>query len=214
MIVMQNLLFAHRQEINNQAKLRTSNFVATRRQAIAMKETLQLNLAMLKRADCKVKRFSDQEMVTSIIDNYCDLMRNTDFPNTTENFFFSEFLITVRRDRDNGLDIDLDCFLGQIVNVLKQDDGPEETLHLWASSHYGRIMGAFMGLVPLPGRRSWQLIFPMTISQRTSGISWVICMVLKALNDMKSDMGTAKKILNISGGTKAADSAWHYISKT
>jgi hypothetical protein len=32
---------------------------------------------MLKRAYCKVKSFSNQEMVTSIIDNVCDLMRNT-----------------------------------------------------------------------------------------------------------------------------------------
>ncbi len=33
-------------------------------------------------------------------------------------------------------------------------------------------------------------------------------MVLKALNDLKSDMGTVKKILNISDGTKAADSVY------
>jgi hypothetical protein len=33
--------------------------------------------------------------------------------------------------------------------------------------------------------------------------SKVIGMVLKALNDLKSDMGTVKKILNISDGTKA-----------
>jgi hypothetical protein len=36
--------------------------------------------------------------------------------------------------------------------------------------------------------------------------SKVISMVLKALNDLKSDIGTVKKILNISDGTKAADS--------
>ena len=45
MIVMQNSLFARRQEINKQRKQSTSTLVTTRRQAIAMKETLQLNLA-------------------------------------------------------------------------------------------------------------------------------------------------------------------------
>jgi hypothetical protein len=30
--------------------------------------------------------------------------------------------------QDNGLDINLNCFINQIVKVLKQDDGPEETL--------------------------------------------------------------------------------------
>ena len=91
MIVMQNLLFARRQEINKQIKQSTSTLVTTRRQAIAMKETLQLNLAMLERAECKVTRFSDQEMVTIIIKNYCDLMREVEFPNTTEKIYFWNF---------------------------------------------------------------------------------------------------------------------------
>ncbi len=63
-----------------------------------------------------------------IIDNFCDLMRNTEFPNTTEKMFFSELLITICRDRDNGLDIDLDCFLDQIIDVFKQDDSHKDTL--------------------------------------------------------------------------------------
>jgi hypothetical protein len=70
-------------------------------------------------------------MVTSIIDNFCDLMRNTKFPNTTEKIFFSELLRTVSRDRDNGLDIDLDGFLEQIVVVFKQlEDDIWELEHL------------------------------------------------------------------------------------
>ena len=32
-----------------------------------------------------------------------------------------------------------------------------------------------------------------------------MAMVLKALNDLKSDMGTVKKVLNISDGTKSGD---------
>ncbi len=40
---------------------------------------------------------------------------------------FSELLISVRRDRDNGLDIDLDCFLNRILYRFKQYDDPEET---------------------------------------------------------------------------------------
>ncbi len=38
--------------------------------------------------------------------------------------------------------------------------------------------------------------------------SKVMGMVLKALNDLKSDMGTVKKILNISDGTKTADALY------
>ncbi len=46
--------------------------------------------------------------------------------NTTKKIFFSELLIMISRDRDNGLDIDLDCLLDQIVDVFKQDDAPED----------------------------------------------------------------------------------------
>ncbi len=38
--------------------------------------------------------------------------------------------------------------------------------------------------------------------------SKVMGMVLKALNDLKSDMGTVKKILNISDGTKTVDAVY------
>ncbi len=37
-------------------------------------------------------------------------------------------LVTVRRDKENGLDVDLDCFLSQIVDVFKQNDAPDDTL--------------------------------------------------------------------------------------
>ncbi len=107
MTVMQNSLFKRRQEIKKQIKRSTSTLVTTRRQEIAMKETLQLNLTMLERAKCKVTRFSDQEVLRIIIQNYCDLMREVEFPNTTEKIYFSELLVSVRRDKENGLDIDL-----------------------------------------------------------------------------------------------------------
>jgi hypothetical protein len=122
MIVMQNSLFARRQEINQQIKQSTSTLVTTGRQAIVMKETLQLNLAMLERAECKVTRFSNhQEIVTIIIKNYCDLLREVEFSNTTEKIFFSELLVSVRslRDKENGNDIDLNRFLSQIVNQAR-----------------------------------------------------------------------------------------------
>ena len=92
---------------------------------------------MLERAECKVTRFSDQEMVTIIIKNYCDLMREVEFPNTTEKIFFSELLVSVRRDKENGLDIDLDRFLSQIVDVFKQDDAPNDTLQAALNAAHG-----------------------------------------------------------------------------
>jgi hypothetical protein len=56
MIVLQNSLFARKQEsVTGVTKQIASKSVTTWRKAIMMKETsgLQLNVAMLKRADCK-----------------------------------------------------------------------------------------------------------------------------------------------------------------
>jgi hypothetical protein len=213
MIVMQNSLFAHRQEINRQIKQSTSTLVTTRRQAVAMKETLQLNLTMLERAECKVTRFSDQETVTIIIKNYCDLMKEVEFPNITEKIIFSELLVAVRRDQENGNDIDLDQFLNQIVDVFKQDDSPDETLQaaLMAVNiphddfrPEPRDRNGSGGAQSQRNIRHTETATPPTTEQDSK----IMGMVLKALNDLKSDMGTVKKILNISDGTKTVDAAY------
>ncbi len=94
-----------------------------------MKETLQLNLAMLERAECKVTRFSYQEIVTTIIKNFCDFMRTADFPNVTEKIELSALLISFRKEQEQGQDIDLDYFLNQIIDVFKHDDAVDDTLH-------------------------------------------------------------------------------------
>ncbi len=216
MIVMQNSLFAHTQEINRQIKQSTGTLVTTHRQAVAMKETLQLNLAMLERAECKVTRFSDQGTVTIIIKNFCDLMRKVEFPNITEKIIFSELLVAVRRDQEHGNDIDLDQFLFQIVDVFKQDDAPDETLQaaLMAVNiphddyrPEPRDRNGFGGAQPQRNIRHTETATPPTMEQDSK----IMGMVLKALNDLKSDMGTVttvKKILNISDGTKTVDTAY------
>jgi len=73
-----------------------------------MKETLQLNLAMLERAECKLTGSSDQEIVMTIIKNFCDAMKRTDFRNITEKIELSNVLISFRKEKEYGQDIGLD----------------------------------------------------------------------------------------------------------
>ena len=210
MIVMQNALFAHRQEINNQIKQSTTTMVTTRSQAISLKETLQLNLAMLERAECKVTRFSDQEIVTTIIKNFSDYMREVDFPNLTEKIELSSLLVSFRKDQEQGQDIDLDYFLNQIIDVFKHDDAVDDTIHA-ALMAYGRPheeqrpeprdRNGSGGAQPNRNTHHVETASPPTSDHETK----VMAMVLKALNDLKSDMGTVKKVLNISDGTKSGD---------
>ena len=171
---------------------------------------------MLERAECKVTRFSDQEMVTIIIKNYCDLMREVEFPNTTEKIYFSELLVSISRDQENGLDIDHYCFISQIVDVFKEDDAPDDTLQaaLMAvnipNDDYRQDPRARNGSGGAQGNtRHMETAMPSPTEQESK----VIGMVLKALNDLKSDMGTVKKILNISDGTNAADAVYPNTSR-
>ncbi len=89
-----------------------------------------------------------------------------------------------------------------------QMDGPEETLQaaLMAvnipNDEYRLELRARNGSAGAQGnnRHVETAIHPLTEQE-----SKVIGMVLKALNGLKSDMRTVKNILNISDGTKAAD---------
>jgi hypothetical protein len=168
---------------------------------------------MLERAECKVTRFSDQEMVTIIIKHYCDLMKEVEFPNITEKIFFSELFVSFRKDKENVLDIDLDQFLSQIIDVFKQDDAPDETLqaalisvHIPSDDYRQdpRDRNGSGGVHPQRNIRHTETAMPPTTEQDSK----VMGMVLKVLNDLKSDMGTVKKILNISDGTKSVDAVY------
>ena len=140
-------------------------------------------------------------------------MRKVEFQNITEKIEFSEVLISFRRDQEHGKDIDLDHFLNQIVDVFKQDDAPDDTLHaaLMAVNiphddyrPEPRDRNGSGGVKPQRNTHHMETASPPITKQDSK----VIGMVLKALNDLKSDMGTVKKILNISDGTKPVDAAY------
>ncbi len=122
-------------------------------------------------------------------------------------------MISFRKDQEHGKDIDLDHFLNQIVDVFKQDDDHDDTLHAALMevniSHDDyrpepRDRNDSGGLQPQCNTRQVKTASPPTTEQDSK----VMGMVLKALNDFKSDMGTVKKILNISDGIKSVDSAY------
>ena len=140
-------------------------------------------------------------------------MRKVEFQNITEKIEFSEVLISFRRDQENGKDIDLDYFLNQIVNVFKQDDDHDDTLHaaLMAVNiphddyrPEPRDRNVSGGVQPQRNTRHMETASPPKKEQDSK----IMGMVLKALNYLKSNMGTVKKILNISDGTKTADAVY------
>ncbi len=94
-----------------------------------------------------------------------------------------------------------------------QDDAPNDTLQaaLMAVNiphddyrHDPRDCNGSGGAQPQRNIRHTETAMPPTTEQDSK----VMGMVLKALNDVKSDMGTVKKILNISDGTKTVDAVY------
>jgi hypothetical protein len=115
------------------------------------------------------------------------------------------------QDRDNGLDIDFDCFLDQSVDVFKQDDAPEETLQAALmvvnipNDKYRQEPRARNGSGAAHGNTRH---VETAVHSPTEKESKAIGVVLKALNNLKSGMGTVRKILNIFDETKEADTVF------
>jgi hypothetical protein len=108
-------------------------------------------------------------------------------------------------------EVDLDCFFSQIVDAFKQDDAPNETLQAALMTvniphdDYRQDPQAHNGSRGAQGNTCHM---ETAMDSPTEQEYKVIGMVLKALNDLKSDMVTVKKNLNISDGTKAADTVY------
>ncbi len=148
--------------------------------------------------------------------SFCDLMRDTAFPNTMDSNGENSFLgVANNCQQSQGQWPDFDGFLISTVSSTR----------LWMYS------SKMMAPKRLFRRRSWQSIFPMknitknlghilgaqssnchmmtAVHSPTKRETMVIGKVLTALNDLKSDMGTVKKIRTIC--TVCRHSATAYI---
>jgi hypothetical protein len=124
LIVLQNTLFIHRQEIKAKVSSCTNMIAMNREEAFVLKETLQLYLAMQERAECKITRSSDQEIVDEIVRNHQIGVRKAKFVDYSDKISLSELIHETRKERDMGNDVELDTFLDAIVKKYDEDEEP------------------------------------------------------------------------------------------
>ena len=201
MIALQNLLFEEKQRIQENIKSLTSKICTNRREMLTTKEGLILNIAMLELADSQLSFSFDRDTVLSLIDSYHGQIGDAVFSNPCEKIRMAELLQNTRSDRDRGNSIDLEYVLDEMVNVFKQEVEQEELSlqsALLASgpsrnfqSHQDAPVRSTTGGDFGTGKRRAET----TTTQPTEEESKILNIILKAINDLKSEMGSIKKLI-------------------
>jgi hypothetical protein len=126
-IKTQNKLYQNRARIKEALQASTSKLAHNHAEAIASKDSIKLNLAMLEQAECMLTGQKDKELIDNILDNYWGSINKSSLPPTTKHQMTS-VIMNLRRDRDMGQYLDLDHILDQIVSVFSNDDEENEEL--------------------------------------------------------------------------------------
>ena len=113
--------------------------VTNHKEAVAMKEKMELSIAMQEMADSKISKTFDHDIANRMIDSMRSGLRNATFGNIAEKTQLAEILQTYKTSRDAGDTIDLDNFLSEIVSVFKhyeQEDEPTLQAAMLATADY------------------------------------------------------------------------------
>jgi hypothetical protein len=176
------------------------------KEAVAMKEKMELSIAMQEMADSIISKTFDHDIANRMIDSLRSGLRNATFGNIAKKTQLAEILQTYKTSRDAGDTIDLDNFLSKIVSLFKHDEQEDEpTLQaaMLATADYREqpfrdvrkgIKRSGAGGAPrvasfVNGKR--RFIDEETCSTNTE--SEVLEKILEAINDRKSDIGFIKK---------------------
>ena len=103
-IKTQNKLYHSRARIKEALQASTSKLAHNHAEAIAMKDSVKLNLAMLEQAESILTGQKDKELIDGshgILDNSCGLINKSSLPPTYKHEMTS-VIMNLRRDRDMG----------------------------------------------------------------------------------------------------------------
>ena len=117
-IRLQNLLFQELPEIDEEIKTICTTVVRSHREAVEMKDKLELSIAMLELADNKVSNTFDHDIANRIIDSYRAGLRKAEFENIAEKNELATILQTYKMSRDQGKILDLEILLSDIMGAF------------------------------------------------------------------------------------------------
>ena len=208
LIVIQNLAFIQKAQIREKIRKITERLPTNRDDMIKVKELLLLNIAMLELAEPQLTKSFDHDIATMLIDSYHDQIGESSFTNPCVKLAMAELISEIRSDRDHGMSIDLDITLDKAICVFKyeEQEGTTMTLQtaLMASTaehmprrndHPGRIATGGDRTTPggdhVPLRRRAE----NTPTELPQDENKVLNAILQRLNDIKSDLGSLKKVV-------------------
>ena len=200
-ITLQNLLFAGKAKMISTIKDLTTNIVLTHKDALEMKESLTLNIAMLEQAEAKVNGSRNDEIVVAIVDNFWDYFRNNS--NTSPDAVsLIALLHELRDDRSKGVGTELFTMLDRIVAVFKPTEESGETLHaaLLVNHEIDRPdhQEHAGGLSRAKGKRGWaekRKTEPRPSSPQDQGTSETLKRLIDTVYNLKADIGNIKCML-------------------
>jgi hypothetical protein len=134
-ITLQNLLFAGKAKMISTIKDLTTNIVLTHKDALEMKESLTLNIAMLEQAEAKVNGSRNDEIVVAIVDNFWDYFRNNS-STSPDAVSLIALQHELRDDRSKGVGTELFTCLTELLQYSSRQRNQERHYML----RYWRIM--------------------------------------------------------------------------
>ena len=96
-------------------------------EAIAVKDSVKLNSAMLEQAECMLAGSKNKELIDNVLDNLWHLINESSLQPTHKQEITS-VIMNMRRDRDFGQHLELEHVPNQIVFVFSTDDEQHEEL--------------------------------------------------------------------------------------
>ena len=214
-IKLQNMLFANTQTLEEKIKEFSGKMVTNHHEAMIMKEQLELGIAMSEMANNKFARASDHEIACRVVECGRNGYAKAKFVNACEGLQLAAVFQDAKTAIDNGKTLDIDILLTNIVGAFqpKEFEGTEpDSLHAamiassanherptqevrWKSgTTIGSGGASASGGASYNGKRRY--VESCTMQQNETEDQAVMNeRILKALNDLKSDMGFVKKYM-------------------
>ena len=119
MIKLQNMLFAHRQTLEEKIKECSSKIVTNHHEAVIMKESMELVIAMSDMANSNFARASDHDIACRIVECSRNGYAKAKFANAREGLQLAAVLQSAKTEMDNGNTLNIDILLNNIVGAFQ-----------------------------------------------------------------------------------------------
>jgi hypothetical protein len=177
-----NKLYINKSRIKDALHATVNKMVYNHAEAIAVKDSVKLNSAMLEQAECMLAGSKNKELIDNVLDNLWHLINESSLQPTHKQEMTS-VIMNMRRDRDFGkhLRLELEHVLNQLVSVFSTDDEQHEELAAMMASDEPYVVRT--GYRPTPSNQN------STDTQTLAQFQDTLDKILRMVCDVKSELG-------------------------